>query len=160
MHSRKVCFYGVFMYRFRGLSVLLLSIVWSVAACAHHLAVVVPKDNPSGSVTSAELEKIMKSEMKKWPNGNNVVVVITKNSAMSMQVLGRLCNMSAGATKALIAAHPNSFILADSDAALLKIVEVTPGALGLVDVHAIQGTHIHVLKVDGKLPMEKNYLPH
>src|SRR5258708_35225675 len=157
MHSRKVCFYGVFMYRFRGLSVLLLSILCSVAAYAHHLAVVVPKDNPSGSVTSAELEKIMKSEMKKWPNGNNVVVVITKNSAMSMQVLGRLCNMSAGATKALIAAHPNSFILADSDAALLKIVKATPRPLGLGDVQAIQVTHSDRLTVNVKQTMAKTY---
>jgi hypothetical protein len=148
------------MSHFQRLSVLLLTISCSVAAYAHHLAVVVPKDNHSDGVTSAELEKIMKSEMKKWPNGTNVVVVITKSSAMSVQVLGRLCNMSAAATKALIAAHPDYFIMADSDEALLKIVEVTPGALGLVDVHAIQGTQIHVLKVDGKLPMEKNYLPH
>jgi hypothetical protein len=47
----------------------------------------------------------------------------------------------------------------DSDADVLRIVESTPGALGLVEEHSIDD-QVNVLKVDGKLPLESGYLPH
>src|SRR5262249_18311151 len=99
------------------------------------------------------------TEMKKWPNGNDVIVVISRNSPLTMQVVGRLGHMSEEAARSFIAAHKESFILADSDAALLRIVETTPGAVGIVDVHAIQNSQVRVLKVDGRLPLERDYLP-
>ena len=61
--------------------------------------------------------------------------------------------------KALIAAHKDSVMLADSDAEVLKIVQSTPGAVGLVDVRAVDNT-ITVVRVENKLPMESGYLPH
>lgn len=126
---------------------------------AHHLAVVVPAENHIDNISSVELARILKSDMKKWPNGNDVVVVITKGSPATLQVIQRLCNLSAGNAKAYVTAHPASFILADSDAEVLAIVRNRPGALGIVDVHAID-SQLHVLKVDGKLPLEQGYLPH
>jgi hypothetical protein len=50
-------------------------------------------------------------------------------------------------------------VLADSDADVLKIVQSTPGAVGLVEIHSVDNT-INVVRVDGKLPMESGYLPH
>lgn len=97
--------------------------------------------------------------MKKWPNGNDVVVVISKGSPATLQVIQRLCNLAVGDAKAYIAAHPASFIVADSDAEVLAIARNRPGALGIVDVHDID-SQLHVLKVDGKLPLEQGYLPH
>jgi hypothetical protein len=41
----------------------------------------------------------------------------------------------------------------------MTFVAGTPGAVGLVDVHLIT-SQVNVLKVDGKLPLEKGYLPH
>ena len=55
------------------------------------------------------------------------------------------------------AAASHSVTPADSDEALLKIVETTPGAVGLVDVYSITN-RINVVKVDGKLPLEQGYL--
>ena len=49
--------------------------------------------------------------------------------------------------------------MADTDADVIKIVQNTAGAIGLVDVRAVDGT-INVVRVDGKLPMESGYLPH
>ena len=46
-----------------------------------------------------------------------------------------------------------------SDQELLKIVESTLGALGLVDVYSIT-SKVNVVKVDGKLPLEQGYLLH
>jgi len=148
------------MNRYRCLVVLFIACAFSLPVHAHHLAVIVPKVSATASVTSDDLAKIMKSELRKWPDGTAVVVVMTRNSAPSLQVVERLCHLSLPAAKELIATHSDVFVLADSDAAALKIVGSTPGALGLVDVHAISGTQVRVVKVDGKLPMELGYLPH
>ena len=61
--------------------------------------------------------------------------------------------------KSFIAAHKNSFNLVDSDEDVLRFVQSTPGAMGLVDVRSIND-QVHVLRVGGKLPMEDGYLPH
>lgn len=148
------------MRRYLQLAVLLAGVVCSVPSYAHHMAVIVAKDANVDSVTSADLRKMVKFESKKWPNGNDVVVVLTKDSAASLEVLAHLCHMSEPAVKEFIAAHPNSIIVVESDEALLKMVEARPGALGLVDFHAIHDKSVQVLKVDGKLPLDQGYLPH
>jgi len=54
--------------------------------------------------------------------------------------------------------HP-AIIVVDSDEALVKKVETTPGAVGLVDVYAITGG-VTVLRVGGKLPLQPGYVLH
>jgi ABC-type phosphate transport system substrate-binding protein len=131
----------------------------SLASCfAHHLAVVVAKDNNVGGLTSAELAKILKIESKKWPSGKDIVIVLHRNSAPESLVMQRLSKMSDKEVKALIAAHKDSIIVVDSDDDLLEQVRLTPGAIGLVNVHAVKAG-VNVLKVDGKLPFERGYLP-
>ncbi len=137
---------------------LFLVFCWAQAH-AHHLAVVVHQKNPAESVTSSELAKIFRSEMKQWPNGHDVVVVVNRNSPVAMQILERLSGMAAPREKAFLASHKDNFVLADSDPEVLDLVASKPGALGMVDVRAIDN-RIKVLKVDGKLPLEKAYLPH
>ena len=148
------------MRRYLQLAVLLAGALCSVPCYAHHVAVVVAKDANVDSVTSSDLRKMVKFESRKWPNGNDVVVVLTKDSAASLEVLAHLCHMTEPALKEFIAAHPNSIIVVDSEAALFKMVESRPGALGLVDFHAIHDKSVQVLKVDGKLPLDQGYLPH
>ena len=126
---------------------------------AHHLAVVVDKDNNVGQVSSNVLAKMFKSEVRKWPDGKNVVIILHKSSSLEMLVLERLNKMTEAELKAFISAHKSMFVIADSDAALLKAVQSTPGALGLIDVRVVDGK-VNVLKVDGKLPLEDGYLPH
>jgi hypothetical protein len=67
--------------------------------------------------------------------------------------------MTAAEWSALIAAHKDEIQMADSDAEVLKIVQSTPGAVGLVDVRSVDNS-ITVVRVGGKLPMESGYLPH
>jgi ABC-type phosphate transport system substrate-binding protein len=126
---------------------------------AHHMAVVVNKDNNVGNIAAAHLARIFRSEIKKWPDGKAVILVLHKDSAGETETLQRLNKMSAGEWKALIAAHKDSIQVADSDADVLRIVQSTPGAVGLVDVRSVDNTII-VVRVDGKLPMESGYLPH
>jgi ABC-type phosphate transport system substrate-binding protein len=134
--------------------------MFSLLPCfAHHMAVVVNKDNSLGEVSSAHLAKIVRLEVKKWHDGKDVVLVLHKDSPGEMSTLERLSKMSANELKSFIAAHQGSITTVDSDEDVLKVVETTPGAVGLVDVRSIND-QVNVVKVDGKLPMEDGYLPH
>jgi ABC-type phosphate transport system substrate-binding protein len=146
--------------RFQRVAVLLAFLLTFLTPCfAHHMAVVVNKDNTVGNVTSVHLSRIFRAEIKKWPDGKAVVLVLHKDSAGETETLQRLIKMSPTELKALIAAHKDSIQLVDSDADVLKIVQSTPGAVGFVDVRSVDNT-INVVRVDGKLPMESGYLPH
>jgi len=46
--------------------------------------------------------------------------------------------------------------IVESDDELLRTVEATPGAIGVVDVYAINSS-VKVLRVDGKLPFDVGY---
>jgi ABC-type phosphate transport system substrate-binding protein len=146
--------------RFHRLAVLLAFLLTFLTPCfAHHMAVVVNRDNNVGNVTSVHLSRIFRAEVKKWPDGKSVVLVLHKDSAGEAETLQRLIKMNDGDWKALIAAHKDVIVIADSDADVLKIVQTTPGAIGFVDVRSVDNT-INVVRVDGKLPMESGYLPH
>ncbi|MFZ0953294.1 MAG: substrate-binding domain-containing protein, partial [Candidatus Sulfotelmatobacter sp.] len=126
---------------------------------AHHMAVVVNKDNTVENVTAAHLSRILRSEVKRWPDGKAIVLVLHRDSEGETETLERLNRMTADELKALIAAHRDSIVMADSDADVLKAVRSTPGAIGLVEFRSIDST-INVVRVDGKLPEESGYLPH
>jgi len=125
---------------------------------AHHMAVVVNKDNNVGNVTAVHLAKIFRAEARKWPDEKTIVLVLHKDSPGEAETLEHLIKMSPSELKALIATRKD-IVLADSDGDVLKIVQSTPGALGLVDVRAVDNS-VNVIRVDGKLPMESGYLPH
>lgn len=122
------------------------------------MAVVVDKNNAVGNVTSAHLAKMFRSEVRKWPDGREIVLVFHTASSGEKTTLERLLKMSDSELQSLIAAHKNS-VRMSSDAEALDLVESTPGAVALVDVHSINGS-VNVVKVDGKLPTEAGYLPH
>jgi len=132
----------------------------SLTPCfAHHTAVVVNKDNAVENVTSAHLAKIVRGEIKKWPDGKNIVLVLHKDSVGETETLERLNKMSDIEWKAFLAAHKDAFVFVDTDADVLKVVQAEPGAVGLIEVHSIDNS-VNVVHVDGKLPMEFGYLPH
>jgi ABC-type phosphate transport system substrate-binding protein len=132
----------------------------SLTPCfAHHTAVVVNKENAVENVTSAHLEKVIRGEIKKWPNGKNILLVLHKESSGETETLARLNKMSAAEWKAFLVAHRDSIVLVETDADVLKMVQAEPGAVGFIEVHSVDNT-VNVVRVDGKLPMEFGYLPH
>jgi len=132
----------------------------SLTPCfAHHTAVVVNKENAVENVTSAHLARVIRGEIKKWPNGKNILLVLHKESAGETETLERLNKMSAAEWKAFLAAHKGSIVFVDTDADVLKTVQAEPGAVGFIEVHSVDNT-VNVVHVDGKLPMEFGYLPH
>lgn len=126
---------------------------------AHHTAVIVNKDNAVDNVTSAQLSKIIRGELKKWPDGKNVVLVLHKDSAGERETLERLNKMSASEWNSFVVTHRESIVFVDTDADVLKEVQSESGALGLIEVRSIDNS-VNVVHVDGKLPMELGYLPH
>ena len=148
------------MQNVRKLAVLLLFLSCACAsAFAHHVAVVARPDNAAENLTSTELAKMLKSETTKWTDGHGIVVVLNRNSEVALRTMERLTRMPDGKARSFVANHKELFLLTDSDAEVLNAVAAKPGALGMVDVRAVD-SRIKVLKIDGKLPLEKGYLPH
>ena len=146
--------------RFRSAIYMLAFLCVCLTPCfAHHTAVVVNKDNPVDNVTSAHLSRIIRGEIKKWPDGKNIVLVLHKDSVGESETLEHLNKMSAAEWKAFVAAHRDQIVFVDTDADVLKEVQSEPGAIGLIEAHSIDNT-VTVVRVDGKLPMEFGYLPH
>ena|SRR5271166_988543 len=132
----------------------------SLTPCfAHHMAVVVNKDNKVQNVSSAHLAKIFKGEVKKWPDGRNVVLVLHGASPGEISTLERLNKMTEAEVKALLALHKDSIRTVGSDAEVIEAVASTPGAIGFVEERSITD-RVMVVRVDGKLPLEEGYLPH
>ena len=145
--------------KFRLAAVSLFLLTFLTPCFAHHMAVITNKDNNVSNLTSAHLARIFRSEVRKWPNGTGIVLILHKDSAGEMETLEHLNKMSASEWKALLAAHKDEVQFVDSDADVLKIVQSLPGAVGFVDVRSVDDS-ISIVRVDGKLPMESGYLPH
>ena len=145
--------------RCRKISTLIAVMVSCCAsAFAHHVAVITQKQSSIQNLSSVELGKIFKSDMKKWPNGRDVVIVVNRNSPASMGLLQRFTGLTGDKGKAFLAEHKSLFVIVDSDDQVLDTVAARLGAIGMVAVRAID-SRIKVLKIDGKLPLEKGYLP-
>lgn len=126
---------------------------------AHHTALVTNKENAVENLTSAQLAKIIRGEIKRWPDGKAVVLVLHNSFAGEREALEHLNKMSASDWNAFVSSHRNSIIFVETDADVLREVQSEPGALGLIGVHSIDNS-VNVVHVDGKLPMEFGYLPH
>jgi len=141
-------------------TILLALALGSAAPCfAHHMAVVVSKQNAVSAMTSAQLSKILLAETKSWPDGKAINVVLHRASAGEGVTLQRLNKMSAQQWQAWIRDHKDSIKLVDSDSDVLSYVASTPGALGLVELHSVND-RVTVVRIDGKVPLEEGYLPH
>lgn len=151
--------------RILSLSLLFLAVCVSLAA-ARDLAVVSNKANPISSITVPDLVKVSKGQTNHWPDGKSVTFIMRSPSAPEMKVLlEKVYELPEGQVKELISmanhgriGHP-AIIIADSDEELVNKVASIPGAVGVVDVYAINSS-VAVVKVAGKLPLEPGYLLH
>jgi ABC-type phosphate transport system substrate-binding protein len=130
------------------------------------MALVANKDTPLKSVAMPELVKICKGQTSKWPDGRLVTFVTRDPGSPEMQiVLQKVYGMSANEVNAVIAAANHdrvdrpAIVVVNSDEAVVKKVQSTPGAVGLVDVYSITGG-VTVLRIAGKLPLEPGYPLH
>lgn len=126
---------------------------------AHHTAVIVNKGNSVENISSAQLSRIIRGEMRKWSDGKNIILVLHKDSAGERETLAHLNKMTSSEWKNFVAAHRETVVFVDSDEEVLKAVGSEPGAVGLVEVHSIDSS-VNVIHIDGRLPLEAGYLPH
>ena len=143
----------------RSAAVVLFAIM-SVAPCfAHHMAVVVSKQNGVTALSSAQLSKIFRAETRKWPDGSSIQLVLHRASTGEAVTLQRLNKMSAQQWHYWVAEHKDSLVLVDSDQEVLNYVQSAPAAVGLIDVRSVND-RVNIVRVDGKVPMEDGYLSH
>lgn len=138
-------------------ALLVLLAMLGASAAAKQLAVVVDKSNTLSGMSANDLTKVFKLDNRKWPDGRSVVLVVLDPSSPEMKVVAeKLYHMTADDVKTLLDSHRAGVVVVNSEEQLLKSVETIPGAVGIVDVYSIN-SHVNVLKVDGKLPLEQGY---
>lgn len=125
-----------------------------------NMAVVTSAGNKLSDVPLAELVKLCKGTAKTWPDGRGFVLVLKNPDAPEMHgVLQKLFGGGPAEARAAIAKLNESrqvVRIVDSDEDLLRAVDSTPGAVGIVDVYAINSS-VKVLRIDGKLPFDVGY---
>ena len=148
------------MVRPKRSSIAFLFVVLAAApALAHHMAVVMAKQSSVSDLSSAELSKIFRAEVRKWPDGKPITLVLHRASPGEAVTLEHLNRMSAAEWQAWMAEHKQAIKLVGSDEDVLFYVERVPGAIGLVEVRSVN-SEVRLIHIDGKLPMEDGYLSH
>jgi ABC-type phosphate transport system substrate-binding protein len=150
----------------RVVNVFVLVVASVSLAAARDLALVSNKTNTVNAVAVADLVKVCKAQTSKWPDGKPVTLVMRSPSSPEMKIfIEKVYAMPEKEVSDLIAAanhgrsnHP-AIMVVDTDEELVNKVASIPGAVGVVDVYAINSS-VAVVKLGGKLPLEPGYLLH
>ena len=152
---------------FRGAIVIgVLALCGTSASYAKDLALIANKGSAMGEIAMADLVKVCKAQTNRWPDGKPATFVMRNPTSMDARmVVEKIFSSTPDAVNGLIASanhermnHP-AIIVVSSDDELVKRVASTPGAVGLVDVYAINSS-VEVIKISGKLPLEPGYPLH
>lgn len=127
------------------------------------LAIVVNRSNPVEGVSVKELRKIFLGQRGQWPHGRRIAVVMMEpgkpERATMLREVFRMSEetyqdyLLKGLFTGDVFVSPK--ILA-SPAVVRKFILNAPGAIGYLRVDDVDNT-VKVLKVDGKLPDDKEY---
>jgi hypothetical protein len=122
-------------------------------------ALVAPAGSKIQDVPLADLVKFCKGSQKTWPDGKSFTLVMHDPESQEMRgAVQRLFGVTPDEIKPLLAKlnefHTIKVLGNDED--IMHAVTNTPGAIGLVDVYAINSS-VKVLRVDGKLPFDAGY---
>ena len=132
----------------------------SAAPAIKNMAVIASAGSKLQDVPLAELAKLCKGAQKTWADGRNFTLVMKDPESPDMHVaVQKLFGMPGGEVKSAIAKLNEARTVVrvvESDEDLLRTVEATPGAVGVLDVYAINSA-VKVLRVDGKLPFDVGY---
>jgi hypothetical protein len=153
--------------RYRQILTVSLLFAASVSlAAARDLAVVSNKTNSLSAISLPDLVKVCKGQNNHWPDGKSVTFIMRNPSVPEMKFfLEKVYELPESQVRELISTanhgrtgHP-AVMIVDSDEDLVNKVASIPGAVGVVDVYAINSS-VAVVKVAGKLPLEPGYLLH
>ena len=147
---------------YRALAIACVVAMGAVSALAafKNMAIVTSATSKVNDVTLADMTKFCKGTTRAWPDGKNFSIVIKSPDAPEMHgVLQKLFGATGSDAKAAIAKLNETHAvvkIVESDEELLKAVQATPGAVGVVDVYSINSS-VKVLRIDGKLPFDVGY---
>jgi cob(I)alamin adenosyltransferase len=132
----------------------------SAAPAVKNMAVVASPGSKLQDVPLAELTKLCKGTQKTWADGKSFTLVMKDPESADMHVaVQKLFGVPGSEVKSAIAKLNETRAvvrIVESDDDLLRTVEATPGAVGILDVYGINST-VKVLRVDGKLPFDVGY---
>lgn len=132
----------------------------SAAPAIKNLAVVASASSKLQDVPLTELAKLCKGTQKAWTDGKSFTLVMKDPESADMHVaVQKLFGASSAEAKVAIAKLNETRAVVrvvESDEDLLRAVDATPGAVGILDVYAINST-VRVLRIDGKLPFDAGY---
>jgi ABC-type phosphate transport system substrate-binding protein len=139
---------------------LLLATV-AAATYATDFAVIVHPSNAVRAMTLGELGKIFKGKTVMWPSGRNITVVLREPNQPGMKfVIEKVMGVSVEEGKAALTdasrKSTSSVVFVPGDEDVVKAVEASPGAIGVVDVYNITGG-VKVIKIDEKQPFDPGY---
>jgi phosphate transport system substrate-binding protein len=120
------------------------------------LAIVAEKNVPKQDLTTKELEDIYAGTTAKWPNGENIRLVLRPREDIDTSLLRAL---SPGLNKAIDAAHARpGMVVAVTDPEAYAAVAKTVGGLGTTGLTSVitQNLPLKVLSLNGVKPTPKN----
>lgn len=130
------------------------------ASATKNMAVVASAGSKLQDVPLAELAKLCKGTQKMCADGRSFTLVMKDPESPEMHVaVQKLFGVQAREVRSAIAKLNETRTVVrvvESDEDLLRAVEATPGAVGILDVYAINSA-VKVLRVDGKLPFDVGY---
>jgi ABC-type phosphate transport system substrate-binding protein len=145
--------------RFLIVSVLLMTV--AAGAFATDFAVIVHPSNPIHAMSLVDLGKMFKGKSATWPTGRNVTLILRDPGQPSMKfVIEKVMGVGPDEGKTILtevsrkSTAPVVFVPTDQD--VVKAVEASPGAMGIVDVYNITGG-VKVIKIDEKQPFDPGY---
>ncbi len=152
-------------YRKTLILTLFLAATVSLAA-ARDLAVISNKANSVSTITLPDFVKVCKGQTNHWPDGKSVTFIMRSPSTPAMKLfLEKVYELPESDVKEIVATanhgrmgHP-AIMIVESDEDLVNKVASIPGAVGVVDVYAINSS-VAVVKLAGKLPLEPGYALH
>ncbi len=149
---------------FAALALLCALSVTPALPATKNVAVVVSAASKLRGIALADLMKLCKGAQRSLPDGQTFTFVIKDPDAPDMRLtMEKLFGMTPAEAKAAIVklnnSHPGSPVvrIVTTDEEVLNTVAAIPGAIGIVDVYAINSS-IKVLRVDGKLPFDLGYV--
>lgn len=123
------------------------------------LAVVVSPGSKLSDIPLAELTNLCKGVRKTWPDGASFTLVIKDPESAEMRPAVQILFGATPDVKSMIAKLNETRVVVhvvESEDELMRTVESTPGAVGILDVYSINAS-VKVLRVDGKLPFDVGY---
>jgi hypothetical protein len=111
-------------------------------------------------VSLADLTKLCKGTQKAWSDGKSFTLVMHDPESPEMHAaVQKLFGVAPNDVKPLLTKLNESHTIikiVDNDDDIMRTVGSIPGAVGLVDVYAINSS-VKVLRIDGKLPFDAGY---